>query len=106
MEKRYNESIQQSRTRRTALHKLMKFRKMLLAETGKKYSVNDLILKATANIPLAAGGAILGVTVGTILSLAFLIVYLVTHHSKTESLDTPDPSGTSIITLVIRSRPF
>lgn len=27
---------------------LMKFRKMLLAETGRKYSVNDLILKATA----------------------------------------------------------
>ncbi|MEY8258868.1 dihydrolipoamide acetyltransferase family protein [Oscillospiraceae bacterium 50-60] len=27
---------------------LMKFRKMLLAETGKKYSINDLILKATA----------------------------------------------------------
>ena len=27
---------------------LMKFRKMLLAETGNKYSVNDLILKATA----------------------------------------------------------
>ena len=28
--------------------KLMKFRKMLLAETGKKYSVNDLVLKAIA----------------------------------------------------------
>ena len=27
---------------------LMRFRKMLLAETGKKYSVNDLVLKATA----------------------------------------------------------
>lgn len=27
---------------------LMKFRKMLLAETGKKYSVNDLVLKAVA----------------------------------------------------------
>ena len=27
---------------------LMKFRKMLPAETGKKYSVNDLVLKATA----------------------------------------------------------
>ena len=27
---------------------LMKFRKMLLAETGKKYSINDLVLKATA----------------------------------------------------------
>ena len=29
---------------------LMKFRKMLLAQTGKKYSVNDLILKATAKM--------------------------------------------------------
>ena len=45
-------------------------------------------------VEYVAAGAILGVTVGTILSLAFLIVYLVTHHSKTESLDTPDPSGT------------
>ena len=45
-------------------------------------------------VEYVAAGAILGVTVGTILSLAFLIVYLVTHHRKTESLDTPDPSGT------------
>ena len=45
-------------------------------------------------VEFVAAGAILGVTVGTILSLAFLIVYLVTHRSKTESLDTPDPSGT------------
>ena len=29
---------------------LMKFRKMLLNETGRKYSVNDLILKATAKV--------------------------------------------------------
>lgn len=29
---------------------LMAFRKMLLEETGKKYSVNDLILKATARV--------------------------------------------------------
>lgn len=29
---------------------LMKFRKMLLAQTSKKYSVNDLILKATAKM--------------------------------------------------------
>ncbi len=33
---------------RVDVTKLMKFRKTLLAETGKKYSVNDLILKATA----------------------------------------------------------
>ena len=30
---------------------LMKFRKMLLETTGKKYSVNDLVLKATAKCP-------------------------------------------------------
>ena len=35
---------------------LMKFRKMLLAETGNKYSVNDLILKATAKCPAPAPG--------------------------------------------------
>ena len=40
-----------------------------------------------------AAGAILGVTVGTILSLGFLIIYLVTHRSKAEGLDTPDSSG-------------
>ena len=33
---------------KVAVTELMKFRKMLLAETGSKYSVNDLILKATA----------------------------------------------------------
>ena len=45
-------------------------------------------------VDYVAAGAILGVTVGTIPSLAFLIVYLVTHRNRTESLDTPDPSGT------------
>ncbi|MDY5611989.1 putative polysaccharide biosynthesis protein [Dysosmobacter sp.] len=44
-------------------------------------------------VEYVAAGAILGVTVGTILSLAFLIVYLVTHRSKTEGLDTPNSSG-------------
>ena len=44
-------------------------------------------------VEYVAAGAILGVTVGTILSLAFLIVYLATHRSKTESLDIPDSSG-------------
>ena len=44
-------------------------------------------------VEYVAAGAILGVTVGTILSLAFLIIYLVTHRSKAEGLDTPDSSG-------------
>ena len=55
-------------------------------------------------VDYVAAGAILGVTVGTILSLAFLIVYLATHRSKAESLDTPDPSGTimkSVLTIGI-----
>ena len=41
-----------------------------------------------------AAGAIFGVTIGTVLSMCFLIVYLATHRNKKESLDVPDGSGT------------
>ena len=41
-----------------------------------------------------AAGAIFGVTIGTVLSMFFLILYLFTHKNRTESLDTPDGSGT------------
>ena len=41
-----------------------------------------------------AAGAIFGVTVGTILSMCFLIVYLMTHRNRTESADIADGSGT------------
>lgn len=53
----------------------------------------QLAQNGSDGVEFVAAGAILGVTVGTILSLAFLIVYLVTHRSKAESLDTPDSSG-------------
>ena len=53
----------------------------------------QLAQSGSDGVEYVAAGAILGVTVGTILSLAFLIVYLVTHRSKAESLDTPDSSG-------------
>lgn len=43
-----------------------------------------------------AAGAILGVTSGTLLSMLFLIFYLVIHHDKEKSLDTPESSGTLI----------
>ena len=41
-----------------------------------------------------AAGAIFGVTVGTILSMCFLIVYLMTHRNRRESSDLADGSGT------------
>ena len=39
-----------TQTTKVDVTELMKFRKLLLAETGRKYSVNDLILKATAKM--------------------------------------------------------
>lgn len=36
-----------------------------------------------------AAGAILGVTIGTVLSMLFLIFYLLTHRSPAETLDVP-----------------
>ena len=40
-----------------------------------------------------AAGAIFGVTAGTILSVFFLVSYLLTHRNRTESLDTPSSGG-------------
>lgn len=51
-------------------------------------------LKLGMGLDIAAAGAILGVTMGTILSMLFLIVYLLTHRNRTDSLDVPPSSGT------------
>ena len=51
------------------------------------------LLKLGKGLDIAAAGAITGVTVGTILSMCFLIVYLMTHRDRSESLDVPDSSG-------------
>ena len=40
-----------------------------------------------------AAGAILGVTIGTVLSMLFLIFYLLTHRSTAETLDVPSARG-------------
>ena len=40
-----------------------------------------------------AAGAIFGVTLGTVLSMCFLVVYLLTHRNRKEGLDVPDRSG-------------
>ena len=51
-------------------------------------------LKLGMGLDIAAAGAILGVTVGTVLSMCFLVVYLLTHRDRGESLDVPDRAGT------------
>ena len=51
------------------------------------------LLKMGMGLDIGAAGAIFGVTVGTMLSMLFLIVYLATHRDRTESLDTPESSG-------------
>ena len=52
------------------------------------------VLHIGRSLDVGAAGAIFGVTVGTVLSMLFLIVYLFTHRSRTEALDTPSSSGT------------
>ncbi len=48
---------------------------------------------AEDNMAGVAAGAIFGVTAGTILSVCFLVLYLLTHRSRTQSLDAPSSSG-------------
>ena len=40
-----------------------------------------------------AAGAIFGVTAGTVLSVFFLVFYLLTHRNRTKSLDVPSSGG-------------
>ena len=51
-------------------------------------------LRLGYGVEISAAGAILGVTVGTVLSMFFLIFYLLTHRDRSESLDVPESSGT------------
>ena len=51
------------------------------------------LLKMGMGLDIGAAGAIFGVTVGTMLSMLFLIAYLATHRDRTPSLDTPESSG-------------
>ena len=51
------------------------------------------VLHIGMSLDIGAAGAIFGVTVGTVLSMLFLIVYLFTHRDRSEALDTPSSSG-------------
>ena len=50
-------------------------------------------LRLGMGLDIAAAGAILGVTAGTMLSLLYLIFYLLRHRDKKTSLDVPDSGG-------------
>ena len=50
-------------------------------------------LKLGFGLDIAAAGAILGVTVGTVLSMLFLMLYLLTHRDRGQALDVPESSG-------------
>ena len=51
------------------------------------------LLKLGKGLDIGAAGAIFGVTVGTILSMLFLIGYMLTHRDRSKALDVPDSGG-------------
>lgn len=51
-------------------------------------------LRLGKGLDIAAAGAILGVTAGTVLSMLYLMFYLLRHRSRRTSLDVPDSGGT------------
>lgn len=65
----------------------------ILQKCQEPVITQQLAQAGSDGVEYVAAGAILGVTVGTVLSLCFLIVYLVSHRNRTESLDVPGSRG-------------
>ena len=65
-----------------------------LCKLGIGLSLAWYFLQLGKGVEISAAGAIMGVTVGTVLSMVFLIFYLLRHRDRTESLDVPESSGT------------
>ena len=64
-----------------------------LCKVGLGLPLAWYVLRVGRQMESVAAGAILGVTIGTILSMCFLIYYLLRHRNRTESADLPDSSG-------------
>ena len=64
-----------------------------LSKLGIGLALAWYIFRAGMGQEFVAAGAILGVTIGTVLSMFFLIGYLTTHRSPAESLDVPASRG-------------
>lgn len=60
-----------------------------LCKLGIGLALAWYIFRAGMGQEFVAAGAILGVTIGTVLSMLFLIAYLLTHRSPGERLDVP-----------------
>ncbi|MDR3729550.1 MAG: polysaccharide biosynthesis protein [Oscillospiraceae bacterium] len=65
-----------------------------LCKLGFGLSLAWYFLQLGYGVEISAAGAILGVTIGTIMSMLFLIFYLVTHRDRQLSSDVPESSGT------------
>ena len=65
-----------------------------LCKLGFGLSLAWYFLQVGYGVEISAAGAILGVTIGTVMSMCFLIFYLLTHRDTTPSLDRPDSAGT------------
>ena len=65
-----------------------------LSKLGIGLALAWYIFQAGMGQKFVAAGAILGVTIGTVLSMLFLIGYLLTHRSRAETLDVPESRGT------------
>lgn len=65
-----------------------------LSKLGIGLALAWYIFQAGMGQKFVAAGAILGVTIGTVLSMLFLIGYLLTHRSRAETLDIPESRGT------------
>ena len=65
-----------------------------LSKLGIGLALAWYIFQAGMGQKFVAAGAILGVTIGTVLSMLFLIGYLLTHRSRAETLNIPESRGT------------
>ena len=54
------------------------------------------LLNIGRDMDVGAAGAILGVTIGTVVSMLFLCIYLFTHRDHRKSLDVPSSGGTLV----------
>lgn len=64
-----------------------------LCKLGLGLTLAWYFIRLGMGLDMAAAGAILGVTVGTILSMLYLIFYLLRHRDRRTSLDVPDSGG-------------
>ncbi len=77
-----------------------------LCKLGIGLPLASYVISVGMGLEYGAAGAIFGVTVGTVLSMLFLVVYLATHQNRTESLDVPDGSGSILRQILVIGIPI